>query len=188
MKPANWTLQTKTFPKLLQFKGSNDDAVEFAGILQFWHRCSGIHRDFTILTHLAQLVPNLIWELPSLPHHLPFEGWLERHHYATQALQQGCCPFIHKWLWPHKGHKLFSLKKKGMVPGYEPFLELMEFSPSLDRPKFTLLLHVPSTQGTQLKGWVRTVLRNCDHRLLGKRPDKLTKFLFFFVFLFFFFF
>lgn len=117
MKPANWTLQTKTFPKLLQFKGSNDDAVEFAGILQFWHRCSGIHRDFTILTHLAQLVPNLIWELPSLPHHLPFEGWLERHHYATQALQQGCCPFIHKWLWPHKGHKLFSLKKKRHGPG-----------------------------------------------------------------------
>lgn len=71
-----------------------------------------------------------------------------------------------------------------MVPGYEPFLELMEFSPSLDRPKFTLLLHVPSTQGTQLKGWVRTVLRNCDHRLLGKRPDKLTKFLFFFFFFF----
>lgn len=34
MKPANWTLQTKTFSKLLQFKGSNDSAVEFMGILQ----------------------------------------------------------------------------------------------------------------------------------------------------------
>ena len=51
------------------FSKTNDSAVEFAGTLQLWHRCSGIHG----ILQFWQLVPDMIWALSSLPHHFPLK-------------------------------------------------------------------------------------------------------------------
>lgn len=130
MKPANQTIHTKTFSKLLQFKGSNDNAVEFKGILQLWHS-SAILVKFDlgpIFTFLPLPLWKMTWEA-SLPNPLPL----------------GPCPFTHKW-GSHNGHQLLFIKR-GMAPWYRPFLELGELSPFLMWLKFTLLLHVLSDQG-----------------------------------------
>ena len=151
--PSTWNLQTENYRQKLFQDCSNSKApvtgaVEFMGILQ----CNS-----DTLPQWSQ-----IWYgAPSfLPHHFPFEKWLQKHHFATQALQLGCCPFIHKWHWPHKGHKLLFIKR---APGYMPFLELREFSLFLGWPKNTLShLINPEDPARPKASW------NCFEELLSQ--------------------
>lgn len=65
-----------------------------------------------------------------------------------------------------------------MAPGSKPSLETKGVLTVLGVAQVHFITSCPINPGGPAQGWVRTVLRKCCyHRLLGKGPDKLTKFL-----------
>lgn len=137
--------------------------------LQWW--CSGIQGCFNNPDPDLHRMPDVI----RAPLHSPTTlAWKD----GLSSLSTSQPPRTHtNDPGPQKGHGLLFTKGHGRGPQALPSAK----GPSiLVRANFTLLLHVPARGAEQENpgACVITVLRNWCHRLVGKRPDKLTKFLF----------